>query len=73
VEFVNKYDTEGIAIMHLTKGSDVDLDDLYRSGGCGNLNCDVVGCLKDGGNVKFSVEIIRVGYWFINAVETRYG
>jgi E3 ubiquitin-protein ligase SIAH1 len=62
VEFVNEDDTEGVTIMHLTRRSDEDLDDMYRSGKCGKLHSDVVNRLKDEeGNVKFKLEIIRVG------------
>jgi hypothetical protein len=62
VEFVNKDDTEGVTIMHLTTSSDVELNDVYRLGSCGKLLFDVVNRLTDlQGNVKFKLEIIRVG------------
>jgi len=62
VEFVNKDDTEGVTVMHLTRSADEDLDDLYTSGKCGKLRYDMVYRLRDEeGNVKFRLEIIRVG------------
>jgi len=62
VEFVNKDDTEGVTVMHLTRSSDEDLDSLYDSCQCGKLRYDVVSRLKDGeGNLKFKMEIIRIG------------
>ena len=62
VEFVNKDDTEGISVMHLTRSSDENLGNLYKSCNCGNLYYDVVRRLKDEeGNLKFKMEIIRIG------------
>jgi E3 ubiquitin-protein ligase SIAH1 len=62
VEFVDEDDTEGVTIMHLTRFCYEDLDDVYNSGNCGKLHYDVVSRLKDKeGNVKFKLEIIRVG------------
>jgi hypothetical protein len=62
VEFVNKDDTEGVTIMHLTRSSGENLDDVYKSGKCGKLHYDVVSRLKDEkGNVKFKLEINIVG------------
>jgi hypothetical protein len=62
VEFVNKDDTESVTLMHLTRSSDENLDGLYNSGKCGKLHYDVVSRLRDEkGNVKFKLEIIRVG------------
>jgi hypothetical protein len=59
VEFVNKDDTEGITLMHLTRSYDENLADVYKSGNCGMLGYDKVSRLKDeNGNVKFKLEII---------------
>ena len=62
VEFVNKDDTEGVTFMHLTRSSDVNLEELYNSCKCGKLRSDVVSRLKDEeGNLKFKLEIIKIG------------
>ena len=62
VEFVNKDDTEGVTVMHLTRSSNENLNDLYTSCKCGKLHYDVVDRLKDGeGNLKFKMEIVRIG------------
>ena len=62
VEFINKDDTEGVTVMHLTRSSDEYLDNVYSSGTCGKLHYDVVSRLKDEeDNVKFKLEIISVG------------
>jgi hypothetical protein len=62
VEFVNKDDTEGITLMHLTRSYDESLDDVYKLGSCGKLHYDVVSRLQDEkGNLKFKLEINRVG------------
>jgi len=62
VEFVNKDNTEGVTVMHLTRSSDENLDDVYNSGKCGKLLYEVMSRLKDEkGNVKFKLEISRVG------------
>ena len=62
VEFVNKDNTEGVTVMHLTRSAGEDLRDVHRSGNCGNLDCDVVSRLKDEqSNLKFKLEIIRIG------------
>jgi len=62
VEFVNKDDTEGVTVMHLTRSSGEDLDQLYNSCKCGMLRYDVVSRLKDEeGNLKFKLGIVRIG------------
>jgi len=62
VEFVNKDNTEGVTVMHLTRSAGEDLRDVHRSGNCGNLDCDVVSRLKDEqSNLKFKLGIIRIG------------
>ena len=62
VEFVNEDNTEGVTVMHLTRSSGENMDDLYRSGKCGMLDFDVVSRLKDEqSNLKFKLEIIRIG------------
>ena len=61
VEFVNKDDTEGVTVMHLTRSWDENRD-VCSSEKCGKLHYDVVSRLKDEeGNVKFKLEIIRFG------------
>jgi hypothetical protein len=62
VEFVNKDETEGVAVMHLTRSSGENLDDIFKSGNCGKLAYDVVSRLKSEENyVKFKLEILKVG------------
>jgi hypothetical protein len=62
VEFVNKDNTEGVTVMHLTRSFDENLDDIFRSGNCGKLHYDVVKRLEsEDGRVKFKTEIFRVG------------
>jgi len=62
VEFVNKDDTEGVTVMHLTRSADENLDELCNSGKCGKLHYDVLSRLKDEqSNLKFKLEIIRIG------------
>jgi len=62
VKFVNKDDTVSIAVMHLTRSFDENLDDIFRSGNCLKLHYDVVNRLatKESG-LKFQTEIFRVG------------
>jgi len=61
VEFLNKDDTECFTVMHLTRRSDENLDDLYNSCKCGTLDYDVVSRLKDEeDNLKFKMEIIGI-------------
>ena len=62
VEFVNKDDTEGVTVMHLSRSFDENVDDIFRSGNCGKLHCDVVRRLttqKD--YIKLKLEILKVG------------
>jgi hypothetical protein len=62
VEFVNKDNTEGITVMHLTRSAYENLDDLCRSGKFGMLHFEMVNSLRDeDGNLKFKLEIIRIG------------
>jgi len=42
VEFVNNDDTESVTVMHLTRSSDEDLNDVYSSGKGGKLHYDAV-------------------------------
>jgi hypothetical protein len=61
-EFVNKDDTEGVAVMHMARSFSENLDDIFKSGNCGRLHCDVVSRLRsEEGNVKFKMEILKVG------------
>jgi len=69
VEFVNKDDTEGVTVMHLTRSADENLRDVHTSGNCGKLHYDVVFRLRDEeGYLNFKVEIIGVRKRFRNAV-----
>jgi len=62
IEFVNKDDTEGVTVMHLTRSFDEKLDDLFKSGNCGKLHYDVVRRLTDEmSKLRFKIEILRVG------------
>jgi hypothetical protein len=62
VTLVNKDDTESVAVMHLTVSSVEVLDNVYRSGRCGLFLNEVVSRFIDEEcNVKFNLEIIRVG------------
>jgi hypothetical protein len=61
VEFVNKDDTEGITLMHLTRSYDEELDDVYKFGNCGKVSSYMVSRLKDeNGDLKFKLEIKKV-------------
>ena len=69
VEFVDKDNTEGVTVMHLTRSFDEDLDNVCSSSKCGNLRYDVVNRLRDEeGNVKFKLEIIRVANGFLKVL-----
>ena len=62
VEFVNKDNTEGVTVMHLTRSFDEDLNGLYESGKCGKLRYDVVSRLNDEmSKLKYKIEILKVG------------
>jgi len=62
MEFVNKDDTESVAVMLLTRSADENMGDIYRFGKCGKLHFDVVRRLTDEqSNLKFKLEIIRIG------------
>ena len=62
VEFVNKDDTEGVTVMHLTRSFDKTLNDIFKSGICGKLHYGVVSRLTDEmSKLKFKIEILRVG------------
>jgi hypothetical protein len=62
VEFVNNDKTEGVTVMHLARSVAENLDDIFKSGNCGKLHYDVVSRFKnEEGNVKFTMEICRVG------------
>ena len=63
VEFVNKDNTEGVTVMHLTRSFDEKLDEVFKSGNCGKVHYDVVRRLRDEmSKVKFKIEILRIGY-----------
>jgi hypothetical protein len=62
VEFVNKDNTEGVTVMHLTRSFDEKLDDIFKAANCGKLHYDVVSRLRDEmSKLKFKIEILRVG------------
>jgi hypothetical protein len=62
VKFVNQDDTEGFTLMHLTRSFDENLDDVFKSGNCGNVHHDVVSRLVTPENcIKFKLEILKVG------------
>jgi len=62
VEFVNKNDTEGVTVMHLTRSCNENWGQLYDSCKCGKLHYDMVSRLKDEKeNLKFKMEIIKIG------------
>jgi len=62
VEFVNKNDTEGASVMHLTRSFQEPVGDIFKSGNCGKLPYDVVSRLKSEENyIQFKLEILIVG------------
>jgi hypothetical protein len=62
VTFINKDNTEGVTVMHLTRSFDENLNEIFKSGNCGKLHYDVISRLanKDDG-LKFKIEIFPVG------------
>jgi hypothetical protein len=62
VTFVNKDNTEGVTIMHLTRSFNEGCYEILKSGNCGKLHYNVVSRLanKDDG-LKFKINIFRVG------------
>jgi hypothetical protein len=62
LEFVNKYNTASITVMHLTRWYNEGLQDMYSPGGFGKLDFEEVCYLKDKkGNLMFKLEITKVG------------
>jgi hypothetical protein len=62
VKFVNKKNTEGVTVMHLTRSFLEHVGEIFNSGNCGKLHYDVVSRLKtQNGDLKFKLEILRVG------------
>jgi hypothetical protein len=62
VTSVNKDNTEGVTVMHLTRSFLEHVGDNFRSGNCGKLHYDVVSRLTTlEGDLKFKLEILRVG------------
>ena len=58
VEFVNKDDRERVTVVHLTRSSEENLHDTYRSGNCGKLLYDVANRLRDKiPKLMFKIEI----------------
>jgi hypothetical protein len=61
-KFVNKDDTKGVAIMHVTRHFTENMDDIFRSGNCGELQFDVVSRLRnEDGSLKFKIKIRKMG------------
>jgi hypothetical protein len=68
VKFINKNNTKGVTVMHLTRSFDENLDDIFKSRNCGKLHYDVVNRLETPEcDLKFKLEILRVGDCFIFA------
>jgi E3 ubiquitin-protein ligase SIAH1 len=62
VKLVNKDNTEGVAVMHLTRSFDEYLDDVFHSENCGKLQFDEVNRPEaQKGDLKFKLEILKVG------------
>jgi hypothetical protein len=61
-KFVNKDDTEGVTIMHVTRRFTENMNDIFRSGNCGKLHFDVVSRLRnEKGSLKYKMTIRKVG------------
>ena len=61
VKFVNKNNTDGITVMHLTRSFLEHVGDSFNSGNCGKLHYDVVSRLKTReGDLKFKLAILKV-------------
>jgi hypothetical protein len=68
VKFFRADNTEGVWVMHLTRSFDESLVNIFKSGNCGKLQCDVLSRLKIKENFKkLKLEIRKVGNWFITA------
>jgi len=62
IKFVNKDNTEGVTVMHLTRSFDENLDDVFKSGNCGKLHYNVVRRLENKERVlRYYTTIFRVG------------
>lgn len=62
IVFVNSDNTQGVAVMHLTRSFGENSDDIFKSGNCGKLHYDVVRRLgTKEGDLKFKIEILRGG------------
>jgi hypothetical protein len=62
IKFVNKDDTKGVAIMHVTRHFYENMDDIFRSGNCGKLEFDVVSRLRnEDGSLKYKMTIRKIG------------
>jgi hypothetical protein len=70
VTFVNKDNTEGVTVMHLTRSFHENLYDIFKLGNCGKLHYDVVSRLETNDfRLRIMIEIFRVGDRFIKAVK----
>jgi hypothetical protein len=62
VEFFKEDKTSSITVMHVARSVAENLDDIFKSGNCVKLHCDVVRCFEnEEGDVDFTVGILRVG------------
>jgi hypothetical protein len=62
VTFVNKDNTEGVTIMHLTRSFHENLYVIFKSRKCGKLHYDVISRLATKGRrLRIKIEIFRVG------------
>jgi hypothetical protein len=62
VKLVNKDNTEGVTVTHLTRSFSEDLDDVFKSEKCGKLHFDVVNRPEtQEGDLKFKLAILNVG------------
>jgi hypothetical protein len=69
VKFVNEDNTEGVWVKHLTSSFNTELMDLLRSTNCWKLHYDEVSHLtNEEADLKYKIEILRVGDWFINKI-----
>jgi hypothetical protein len=60
--FINKDNTEGVTVMHLTRSFHESLYDVFKSGNCGKLHYDVVSRLQTNDcRLRVKVEVLRVG------------
>jgi len=62
VKFVNENNTEGVTVMRMTRSFLEHVGEIFNSGNCGKLHYELASRLKtQGGDLKFKLEILRVG------------